>query len=114
MKLRITLLTLAMANSLGGCASLTGASAPSCDGFARRPLNRSLWEWESAKTISGAPITASLMETPAAAPLPSSSGTEPLIRKGELARPRAVARGIALPVFDIAASTQRCGGADHG
>ncbi|MBG0792483.1 hypothetical protein IYY11_03395 [Methylocystis sp. H62] len=113
MKLRITFLTLAMASSLGGCASLTGAGAPSCDGSARRPLNRSLWEWESAKSISGAPIAAPLMETPTAAPLPPSSG-EPLIRKGELARPRAVARGIALPAFDVAASTRRCGGADHG
>ncbi len=109
MKTPTAFLALTLATSLSGCASLTGASAPSCDGSARRPLNRSLWEWESAKTISGAPIAAPLMEAPA--PLSPSSG-EPIIRKGEIGRAQSVAR--AKPVFDVAASTRRCGGADHG
>jgi type IV secretion system protein VirB7 len=112
MKTPTVFLALALATSLGGCASLTGGSAPSCDGSARRPLNRSLWEWESAKTISGAPIAAPPMETPAPPPVPPSSGGEPLIRKGEIGRAQPVAR--AKPAFDIAASTRRCGGADHG
>ncbi|KAF0212139.1 MAG: type IV secretion system protein [Methylocystaceae bacterium] len=97
MKAAFTLLTLALAASLSGCASLTGAGAPSCDGAARRPLNRSLWDWESAKPIPAEPI-----EAPA----------EPLIRKGEVGRAPFIAR--AKPVFDIAASLRRCGGADHG
>lgn len=99
MKAPFTLLTVALATSLSGCASLTGAGAPSCEGATRRPLNRSLWDWESAKPI----------EAPAP---PPSSGAEPLIRKGEVGRAPFIAR--AKPVFDIAASLRRCGGADHG
>ena len=30
---------------LSGCASLT-YPLPKCDGYSRRPLNRSMWEWE--------------------------------------------------------------------
>ncbi|KAF0125418.1 hypothetical protein [Methylocystis rosea] len=107
MKAAFTLLTLALAASLSGCASLTGAGAPSCDGAARRPLNRSLWDWESAKPIPAEPI-----EAPAPAPPSLSGAAEPLIRKGEVGRAPFIAR--AKPVFDIAASLRRCGGADHG
>jgi type IV secretion system protein VirB7 len=40
-----------MAWPLGGCASFS--SGPStCDGLARRPLNRSLWDWEGATLAS--------------------------------------------------------------
>lgn len=107
MTARMALFALALATPLTGCASLTGASAPSCDGSARRPLNGSLWDWESAR-----PIATPLIEAPPPAPVPASSGGEPLIRKGEIGRSQSVAR--AKPVFDIAASTRRCGGADHG
>jgi type IV secretion system protein VirB7 len=106
MKTPTAFLTRALATSVSGCASLTGATAPSCDGSARRPLNRSLWDWESAKPITVAPI-----EAPPPASVPPSSG-EPIIRKGEIGRAQPVAR--AKPVFDIAASTRRCGGADRG
>ena len=109
MKRPTAFLALALATSVSGCASLTGAQAPSCDGSARRPLNRSLWDWESAKPIAAAPI-----ETPAPASVPPPSGGEPIIRKGEMGRAQRNARAASLPVFDIAASTQRCGGADHG
>ncbi len=107
MTARMAFLALAFATPLTGCASLTGATAPSCDGSTRRPLNRSLWDWESAKPIAAAPI-----EAPAPAPVSPSSGGEPLIRKSEIDRTPSVAR--AIPVFDIAASTRRCDGADHG
>lgn len=107
MKAAFTLLTLALAASLSGCASLTGAGAPSCDGFARRPLNRSLWDWANAKPIEAAPI-----EAPAPPPIPPARDGEPLIRKGEIDRAQSVAR--AKPVFDIAVSLRRCDGADHG
>jgi len=30
---------------LGGCASLN-YPLPKCDGYARRPLNRAMWQWE--------------------------------------------------------------------
>lgn len=98
-------LALAFATPLTGCASLTGATAPSCDGFARRPLNRSLWDWENAKPIAVAP-------TEAPASLPPANG-EPIIRKGEAGGSKPEARTAALPVFDVAASTRSCG-ADHG
>ncbi|QAB00946.1 MULTISPECIES: hypothetical protein [Agrobacterium tumefaciens complex] len=39
-------LLLVLAATLGGCASLT-YPLPKCDGYSRRPLNRSMWEWES-------------------------------------------------------------------
>src|SRR5208283_4907744 len=76
MTARMALLALAVATPLTGCASLTGASAPSCDGSARRPLNRSLWDRENAGPLAVVPL-----EAPA--PLPPESG-EPIIRKGEI------------------------------
>ena len=38
-------LLLVLAATLGGCASLT-YPLPKCDGYSRRPLNRSMWEWQ--------------------------------------------------------------------
>lgn len=106
MTARMALLAAAVATPLTSCASLTGTSALCCDGSARRPLNRSLWDWDSAGSIAVQPI-----EAPA--PLPPESD-EPIIRKGEIDHNRAEARAFNLPVFEIAASTRRCGGADHG
>lgn len=104
MTARMALLALALATPLTGCASLIGSGAPYCDGSARRPLNRSLWDWESARPIAVAPI-----EAPAPLPPPAD---EPLVRKSEFGRTQSVAR--AKPLFDMAASTPRCGSADHG
>jgi type IV secretion system protein VirB7 len=109
MKTPTALLALALATSVSGCASLTGASAPSCDGSARRPLNRSLWDWDSARPIAVTPI-----EAPAPAPAPSPNVSEPIIRKGEVGDSKTEARAATLPAFDIAASTRSCEGADHG
>lgn len=33
---------------LSGCATLS-YPLPKCDGYAKRPLNRSMWEWEGGK-----------------------------------------------------------------
>jgi len=41
-----------MAWPLGGCATFSSAP-PTCDGLARRPLNRSLWDWEGAPQALG-------------------------------------------------------------
>lgn len=38
-------LLVVLAATLGGCASLT-YPLPKCDGYSRRPLNRSMWEWQ--------------------------------------------------------------------
>jgi type IV secretion system protein VirB7 len=53
---------------LGGCA-IWSKGPPSCDGLARRPLNRSLWDWETG--------------TPLAAPEPPVLPSDPIIRKGD-------------------------------
>lgn len=41
---------LCIAATLSGCASLT-YPLPKCDGYSRRPLNRSMWEWEDNKNL---------------------------------------------------------------
>lgn len=51
--IRLSLL-LAMAAVLGGCASLT-YPLPKCDGYSRRPLNRSMWEWEGERNLKSSP-----------------------------------------------------------
>lgn len=33
---------------VSGCATLS-YPLPKCDGYAKRPLNRSMWEWEGGK-----------------------------------------------------------------
>ena len=81
---------------LAGCANFSSAP-PSCDGLARRPLNRSMWDWENA---------------PASAP-PSL----PLMRRADSVSPLRVAKKTSdaikahrqPPRFDIAASTRACG-----
>lgn len=39
------ILLLLMAAILNGCASMTDP-LPKCDGYSRRPLNRTMWQWE--------------------------------------------------------------------
>lgn len=41
---------LCMAAALSGCASLT-YPLPKCDGYSRRPLNRSMWQWEDNSNL---------------------------------------------------------------
>jgi type IV secretion system protein VirB7 len=79
---------------LGGCA-IWSKGPPSCDGLARRPLNRSLWDWET-----GAPLA-----TPEPPPAPA-----PVIRKGE-SSPAAPSTQLAASGHqaDIAASYRSCG-----
>lgn len=43
-------LLITMAAVLGGCASLA-YPLPKCDGHSRRPLNRSMWEWEGVENL---------------------------------------------------------------
>ena len=47
--MKTTVLFVVLA-ALGGCASLT-YPLPKCDGYSRRPLNRSMWEWEGDRTL---------------------------------------------------------------
>ena len=94
----LSLLTLSVtACELGGCASWSKAP-PSCDGSARRPLNRSLWDWES-----GTPLAAPEQATP-----PTDS--DPLIRKGDAGSSVPAGRSFASGRrLDIAASYHPCG-----
>ncbi|MEJ5021167.1 hypothetical protein WH297_15715 [Ochrobactrum vermis] len=43
-------LLIALAAVLCGCASLN-YPLPKCDGQSRRPLNRSMWEWEGVRDL---------------------------------------------------------------
>lgn len=45
-----TTVSIFMLVALGGCASLT-YPLPKCDGYSRRPLNRSMWEWEGDSKV---------------------------------------------------------------
>ena len=60
---------LSLSLGLSACASLAGPhAAPSCDGSARRPLNRSLWDWEAARPeVSAVPSVSKAPETGAVA-----------------------------------------------
>lgn len=59
--IRIILL-LFLAADLAGCASISHP-LPKCDGYSRRPLNRSMWRWEDGNVVKqpaaeAAPATA--------------------------------------------------------
>lgn len=41
---------VAVVAMLGGCASLADPPAK-CDGYSRRPLNRSMWTWEDDREL---------------------------------------------------------------
>ncbi|MCH4539795.1 hypothetical protein [Brucella tritici] len=43
-------LVLGFAVALASCSSLTN-SLPKCDGNARRPLNRAMWQWEKSSAL---------------------------------------------------------------
>jgi type IV secretion system protein VirB7 len=80
---------------LGGCA-IWSKAPPSCDGLARRPLNRSLWDWETG--------------TPLATPEPPIS---PIVRKGD-ANPTPHSTSAAMifapgGTINLAASYRPCG-----
>lgn len=91
---RLMILCLAT-TPLGGCASFSSAP-PSCDGMARRPLNRSMWDWENAPA--------------------SVSASPPLMRRADAGSPIRVAKETPLaptlrqpPRFDVAAAYRACG-----
>ena len=88
---------------LGGCA-IWSKAPPSCDGLARRPLNRSLWDWET-----GTPLAAP--ESPVAPPMGPQS--PPIVRKGD-ANPTPPSTFAATKFapgsrIDLAASYRPCG-----
>lgn len=101
-----------VATGCGGCTSVMGPTpAPSCDGGARRPLNRSMWDWEG--TRPGTPVASLITPVPSqgSTPVPASSA-EPVVRKGELGALERIgaAHGQRPPSFDLAASLRLCAG----
>jgi type IV secretion system protein VirB7 len=40
---------------VSGCNTMT-SHAPKCDGYAKRPLNRSMWQWEAGKQRAAKPL----------------------------------------------------------
>lgn len=83
-------LLLVIAATLSGCASLT-YPLPKCDGYSRRPLNRSMWEWEGDSKLKQQQSKAS-----------SSVSVTPFVEEGK--KPEAFAR------FDVEQSYRRCEG----
>ncbi|MDP3411025.1 type IV secretion pathway protein [Bosea sp. (in: a-proteobacteria)] len=92
--------SVVLAMTVTGCAGWN-KGAPSCDGSAKRPLNRSLWDWEAM---------------PPVAPQPDA----PAVKRLGQARHELPARGIGLAgtawsAFDIARSFRPCNEATrHG
>jgi len=83
---------------LCGCASFSSAP-PTCDGMARRPLNRSLWDWEAATALSApqapaAPSSALMRKAETRSSLPPSAPSDKPNASGEV---------------DIASSYRSCG-----
>ncbi|MBM3552976.1 MAG: type IV secretion pathway protein [Alphaproteobacteria bacterium] len=85
-----------LAATLGGCSGFSSAP-PSCDGMARRPLNRSMWDWENVPA-SAPPSLPLMRRADAESPLRVAKATNDAIK----AHPHP-------PRFDIAASTRACG-----
>lgn len=48
MKIVRTITLMGLLASVSGCATLS-YPLPKCDGYAKRPLNRSMWEWDAGK-----------------------------------------------------------------
>lgn len=85
-KIRQATLACGLLFALSGCAGIMPRLAPSCDGYARRPLNRSLWNWEEQKAA------------PAPAPEPEA---KPLMRKAETETPVTFPKVYAEPKKEL-------------
>lgn len=48
MKLWMLALVGALTLTLSGCGTLIDSKPASCSGYSKRPLNRSLWDWDNS------------------------------------------------------------------
>jgi type IV secretion system protein VirB7 len=106
---RLLLIITLAGPALAACSTLNGAVAPSCDGGSRRPLNRSLWDWEGRDALAVAPspdrtIDATLAED---APL-MRKGVGPVPNAQPFAERPSSARLAVAPVLNIAGSYRTC------
>lgn len=88
--------------ALSGCATIIGPSAaPSCDGYSRRPLNPSMWNFEAAQA---APFPA--LEPDADGP-GAAKRLAPKLRTGQAGASNPLP-GKPARKFDVAASARPC------
>ena len=88
--------------ALSGCVSVLGpTAAPSCDGYSRRPLNPSMWNFEAAQAAV-VPAPDPDVEGPTAIGRPA-----PRLRTGQ-ATSTAPLQGRSSQKFDVAASMRPC------
>jgi len=89
------LLSFLLTVSLVGCGSISHP-LPKCDGYSRRPLNRSMWQWESdGKTDQS---------STGAIPADAASHAASFAEEPASVRPAAFAQ------FDVAGSYRPCEG----
>ncbi|CUX55001.1 hypothetical protein [Agrobacterium deltaense] len=88
------LLPLLLSASLSGCASIS-YPLPKCDGYSRRPLNRSMWQWEDKGKL----------QKPG-----SENAQNPVSRGVPYAEELASVTPAAFAHFDVAGSYRPCEG----
>jgi type IV secretion system protein VirB7 len=89
------LLSLLLTVGLTGCGSISHP-LPKCDGYSRRPLNRSMWQWgRDGKT--GQPAT-------------DAAPADPTSRAASFAEEPASVTPAAFAHFDVAGSYRPCEG----
>lgn len=79
--------------AVSGCATLS-YPLPKCDGYAKRPLNRSMWDWDAGKA-QGTKLQSSLATEETALAFTDQSAD-------------AVAKSLAFAGFDEAGSHTSC------
>ncbi|GAA3102262.1 hypothetical protein GCM10010520_54250 [Rhizobium viscosum] len=89
------LLSLLLTVGLTGCGSISH-SLPKCDGYSRRPLNRSMWQWESDRKTE----QSSIEKVPG----------EPTSHTASYAEEPASTAPVAFAHFDVAGSYRPCEG----
>jgi type IV secretion system protein VirB7 len=107
-----------IALALAGCTTFSG-QAPSCDGMSRRPLNRSMWDWERGLRDRAPALTASsggAKTRPAPAGAGQGAAASGAARASELPSPALPSEGAGIRTapggqarIDVAASHRACG-----
>ncbi|PDT26707.1 hypothetical protein CO660_26630 [Rhizobium sp. L9] len=92
--IRVALL-LFLIPSLAACGSMSHP-LPKCDGYARRPMNRSMWQWQDNRSAEQ-PVTGAVPAQPASQPFAYGEGALPS------------AAPAAFASFDVAGSYRPCG-----
>lgn len=87
------LLSLLMLASLAGCAAISHP-LPKCDGYSRRPLNRSMWQWEGERKMDQSTTGA--------------IAASPLSHVASFAEEKPGAAPAAFEQFDVSGSSRPC------